>query len=198
MNLKQLGEDIIDDILADFPQFRKTGDAPSQPKFTPQPSSARPPIKIQGVEHEDFSQWLRSISQVRQALQDTMGSPKLSLSNCIKLYTEHNFKIDDYVKIHFPTTAVYPYREYDRDMQPARPDRGGTGWTGKMTSEEYTDLMKNIEKRGIEFPGLLEIGNGEGGNYKAILGEGNHRLRIALALNIDSYPLTFGYPGYRL
>jgi len=185
MDLKQLSEDIVDDILADFPQFRKTGDRPSQPKFTPQPSKARPPVKIQGVEHEGFSQYLRSVSQVRQALQDHLGTPKLSLSNCIKLYTDHNYKIDDYVIIHFPTTAIYQFREYDREMN--------DGWTGKLTSEEYTELMKDIEKKGISFPGILEIRHTGNSNYEALLGEGNHRLKIALALGIDSYPMSFSY-----
>lgn len=185
MKLTQIDEDIIDDILADFPQFKSRGVDP-QPKFTPAPSKARDPIKIQGAEHETFSQWLRSVEQVRQACQEKLGSPKLSLQNCIKLYTEHNLKIDDFVVIHFPTSSVYNYREYDRDLD-------DDGWTGKMTSEEYTTLMKSIQREGISNPGILEIVNRKGGDYEVILGEGNHRLKAAVALQINSFPLTFSY-----
>lgn len=185
MKFKQLGEDIVDDILADFPQFRQERTTPPQPKFKPQPSKARDPVKVQGVEHDSFSTWLRSVEQVRQACQDKLGSPKLSLRNCIKLYTEHNMKIDDFVVINFPTNSVYPFREYDREIE--------NGWSGKMTSEEYTELARDIKTNGIKNPGILEISNFKDGSYDVMLGEGNHRLKAAIDLNIDAYPLSFYY-----
>ena len=185
MKLTHLDEDIVDDILADFPQFRKERDIKAQPKFTPQPSKARDPVKVQGVEHETFSDWLRSVEQVRQACQDKLGTPKLTLENCIKLYTEHNLKIDDFVVIHFKTNTVYPFREYDRDLE--------DGWTGKLTSEEYKELMKSIQQEGINNPGIIEISNFKDGNYEVILGEGNHRLKAAIALGIDAFPVSFYY-----
>ena len=62
-----------------------------------------------------------------------------------------------------------------------------------MTSEEYTTLMKSIQREGISNPGILEIVNRKGGDYEVILGEGNHRLKAAVALQINSFPLTFSY-----
>lgn len=185
MKYTELGEDVIDDILADFPQFRSRG-VKSQPKFTPQPSKARPPVKVQGVEHDSFSDWLRSVEQVRQACQDKLGTPKLTLENCIKLYTEHNLKIDDYVVIHFPTNSVYPFREYDRELD-------SSDWTGKLTKEEYIELKKSIQEEGIQNPGILEISNFKDGTYEVLLGEGNHRLKAAVALGINAFPLSFYY-----
>ena len=189
MKAASLSEDIIDDILADFPQLRSRRGPDSenytQPKFTVQPSSAYDPVKIRGVDHESFAQWARSKDQVRLAIRDHLGSPKMSLENCIKLYTEHNIKIDDYVQIEFPTESVYPYREYDREMK--------DGWTGKLHQDEYIELMSDIKRKGIQQPGVLDIVNLKDGLYEVYLGEGNHRLRIARELGIKLYPLTFSY-----
>jgi len=184
MKAMELNEDIVDDILADFPQFKSRGDAPPRPKFTPQPSSARQPVKVRGIDHNSFSQWLRSKEQVRKAIQENLDTPKITLKNCIALYTEYNIKIDDFVILEFPIEAVYPYREYDRDMK--------DGWTGKMRQEEYTELMKNISTIGISNPGILEI-SANGADYEVQLGEGNHRLRIAKELGIEKYPVSFAY-----
>ena len=187
MKHTELGEDILDDILADFPQFRKDLPDTSPRKYPkPQPSRARQPVKVKGVKHESFSQWLRSVEQVRQALQEKLGTPKMSLENCIKLYTEHNIKIDDFVVIEFPPQDVYPFREYDRDID-------DKGWTGKMMQDEYTELMKSIQQNGIQQPGSLEISNFKDGNYEVLLGEGNHRLKVAMELGLKRYPLTFYY-----
>ena len=46
---------------------------------------------------------------------------------------------------------------------------------------------------GIKEPGILEITNLKGGKYEVILGEGNHRLRIAHQLGKDTFPLSFYY-----
>ena len=185
MRKEDLYEDVIDDILADFPQFQKRSNAPEWKPFTPQPSSAREPVQVKGIDHNSFAVWLRSKEQVRKAIQDNLGTPKMTLKNCISLYTEYNHKIDDFVVLNFPLKAVYPYREYDREMK--------DGWTGKMTQEEYNDLVKSIHLEGIKEPGILEITNLKGGKYEVILGEGNHRLRIAHQLGKDTFPLSFYY-----
>ena len=183
VNLRE-DDSIIDDILADFPQFIKTGNYDPQPKFTPQPSTAREPVKIQGIDHNSFAQWLRSKEQVRHAIQANLDTPKMSLKNCIALYTEYNIKIDDFVVLEFPIDVIFPYREYDRKMK--------DGWTGKMDQEEYTELMKNINKNGISNPGILTI-SANGADYEVQLGEGNHRLRIAEQLGLDKMPISFSY-----
>lgn len=184
MKLVDIREDIIDDIFSDFPTYKSSG-RPSTPLKEPPKSSSREPIKIKGINHESFAQWLRSEEQVRKALQDNLGTPKMTLKNCIALYTEYNIKIDDYVTLNFPTKDVYPYREYDREMK--------DGWTGKMDQEEYTGLMKDIKKNGIRNPGVLDIVNLKNGAYEVQLGEGNHRLRMAIALGIEAFPLHFYY-----
>lgn len=189
MKAVELREDdsIIDDILADFPQFKSRGDFPASTNFTPPPSSARDPIQVRGIDHNSFAQWLRNKEQVRQALQKNLNTVKITLKNCIALYTEYNMKIDDYVILDFPVDSVFPYREYDRNMK--------DGWTGKMSQEEYTNLMKDINKNGIKHPGIIEI-VGSGADYEVKLGEGNHRLSIAEKLGLEKFPLSFSY-SYR-
>jgi len=87
--------------------------------------------------------------------------------------------------LEFPVESVFPYREYDRDMK--------DGWTGKMDQEEYTNLMKDIQKHGIQEPSIIEIMSNGKGLYGVILGEGNHRLSIAQKLGKEKFPLTFSY-----
>ena len=100
-------EDILSDILNSFPQSKNI---PNKESTKSQPSRALTTIIIQGKVPDGFSQWLRSKEQVRQAIQDTMGTPKMSLENCIKLYTHHNIKIDDYVVIEFSPQSIHKYR----------------------------------------------------------------------------------------
>ena len=187
MNAAQLYEEpsIIDQIVGDFEVSSDSSDSAPRPKKIHTPvQTAKEPVKIQGIDHNSFAQWLRSKEQVRHAIQQNLETPKMSLKNCIALYTEYNIKIDDFVILEFPVESVFPYREYDRDMK--------DGWTGKMDQKEYTDLMKDVNKHGIKEPGILTI-SADGADYQVQLGEGNHRLRIAQKLGKEKFPLTFSY-----
>ena len=62
-----------------------------------------------------------------------------------------------------------------------------------MTQEEYAELVKDVATNGIQQPGILDIYNLKDGNYEVQLGEGNHRLKIALQLGIEKFPLSFSY-----
>lgn len=184
MNIGQLNEEpsVTDELLGSFSNLKAPDD--ELVTVTDRESSAREPIKIQGIDHNTFAQWLRSKEQVRHAIQKHLETPKMSLKNCIALYTEYNIKIDDFVTLNFPVKSVLPYREYDRDMK--------NGYTGKMSQNEYTNLMKDISKHGVKEPGILDI-SVNGADYQIQLGEGNHRLRIAEKLGIEKFPLTFSY-----
>ena len=187
MRFAQLNEEpsIVDQLIGDFEAPSDNGEqAPRSEKIQTPVRTAKEPVKIQGIDHNTFSQWLRSKEQVRHAIQEKLETPKMSLKNCIALYTEYNIKIDDFVILEFPVESVFPYREYDRDMK--------DGYTGKMDQEEYTDLMKDINKHGIKNPGILTI-SANGADYQVQLGEGNHRLRIAQKLGKEKFPLTFSY-----
>lgn len=184
MNQAELKTDILDQLLGDF---EGVGGNTSIPSATIRPSghTSYRPKRVQGVDHNSFAQWIRSKEGVRQALQEKLGTPKITLDNCIKLYTDYNIKIDDMVTLWFPTDDVKQYREYDRDMQ--------DGWTGKMTQEEYDALVADIGANGIKTPAILSISSIGGADYGVTLGEGNHRLRIAEQLGHELFSLTFSY-----
>jgi hypothetical protein len=69
-----------------------------------------------------------------------------------------------------PTEALIPYQEYDRDL----------------SSEYSTDLATHIENYGVHSPIILEynVDNGQ-----VHIGEGNHRLKIALQQGIEAVPV---------
>lgn len=184
MKQEELSTDIIDQLLADF---KGVDDSENTVPNATKPTSHTGwmPKRLWGVDHDGFSQWLRSKEQVRKALQEVNGNPKITLTRCIQLYTHYNMKIDEPVTMYFPLKDVHPYREYDRDMQ--------NGWTGKLTQGEYDELGADIEKNGIKEPGILHISAEGGANYTAYLGEGNHRLRIAGELGQEMFPLRFWY-----
>ena len=193
MRFAQLNEEpsIVDQIIGDFEA--PLDSAPRPEKIQTLPATSRDPVKIQGIDHNTFSQWLRSKEQVRHAIQEKLETPKMSLKNCIALYTEYNIKIDDFVILEFPIKAVFPYREYDRDIKDGSYTGRPGGWTGSKTSEEYTDMMKDIQKHGIKEPGIMDIIDLKGGMYAIQLAEGNHRLRIAGQLGMDKMPIRFSY-----
>ncbi len=188
MRFAQLNEEpsIVDQIIGDFETSSDNSESTPRPEQIQTPSStSREPVKIQGIDHNTFAQWLRSKEQVRNAIQKNLETPKMSLKNCISLYTEYNIKIDDFVILEFPVKSVFQYREYDRDIK--------DGYTGKMDQEEYTDLMKDIRKHGMKEPGILDIRDLKSGMYSVQLGEGNHRLRIAVQLGMNNMPIRFSY-----
>lgn len=184
MKQEELTSDILDQLLADF---KDVGD-----NVTPTPKATKPsshtgyrPKRLHGEDHDGFAQWLRSKEQVRKAINEYYGAPRITLTRCIQLYTLHNIKIDDPVILQFSVKEIKPYREYDRDMQ--------NGWTGKLTQAEYDELSADIKANGITTPVVLVISSEGGAEYTAHLGEGNHRLRIAGELGQELLPLTFSY-----
>lgn len=184
MKQEELSTDILDQLLADFKGSEEHETL--IPKATkPTSHTGYMPKRLHGIDHDGFSQWLRSKEQVRKALQDQFGKPSITLTRCIQLYTMYNMKIDEPVTLYFPLKDVKKYREYDRDMQ--------NGWTGKLTQAEYDELGADIEKNGIHTPGVLIISVVSGADYAAYLGEGNHRLRIAEELGQELFPLNFSY-----
>jgi len=178
--------DVLDQLLNDFESDH------TEHYMEPETTYAEPgshtsyrPQRVQGNDQTGFSQWINSKEEVRQNLQSKLGTPKITLDGCIKLYTDHNIKIDDPVVLWFPTADVAKYKEYDRNME--------NGWTGKMDQEEYDGLMQDIKANGIKNPGILDITNNGGAEYSVILGEGNHRLKIATELGQELFPLSFYY-----
>lgn len=143
-------------------------------------------VSVPGKSPEGFVEYMRSPSDVKEALQTHYNA--LTLDNIVKLFAEHNMVIADSVTLKIKTSALYPYREYDRD-----PDPNKQGWTGKMEGTEYEALRGDIEQNGITHPVMMELSRLPNGNVDVKLGEGNHRLRIARELDIPHMPVNFYY-----
>ena len=141
-------------------------------------------VTVKGVSPEHFAQYVRSKSELIDVLKDKYG--KGSIDHIVRLFAEHNILVADNVEINAPVNELYKYREYDRDMV--------NGWTGKATQEEYDDLKQQIAAEGIKQAATLDMTrNHDNGNVEVKLGEGNHRLKIARELGIDTMPLRFYY-----
>jgi len=181
-------DDILSDLISSFKDVGNQTPRPA-PKRIEDPgsqSTAYRPRKIKGVDHSgSFSQWIRSEKELRGLLNKYFGSPRLTLDNCIRLYTEHNYRIDDSMTLIFPIRQIDQYKEYDRDLV--------NDYTGKMTADEFEELKKDIQQTGIRDYGVLNVYRLGGAKYSAILGEGNHRLNIAKQLGIPVMPLKFYY-----
>ncbi len=61
-----------------------------------------------------------------------------------------------------------------------------------MKDKQMLDLMNDIKKNGQKEPGIIQIQR-KGANVGVLLGEGNHRLAIAIKLNIPKMTIRFSY-----
>jgi hypothetical protein len=142
---------------------------------------------VKGKKPEGFVEYLRSPQMVKEALAEHYPG-KATIDNIVRLFSEHNIAIADNVVLKGTPESLVPYREYSREST------NDWGWTGKLSGEEFEELKADIKENGIKNPGIFYMErNRNDGSVKAYLGEGNHRLRIALELGLKSYPLKFGY-----
>lgn len=140
---------------------------------------------VQGVEPKDFLQYLRSPEQIKEALREHYPN-SVQFSSIVNLFAEHNMAPADNVLLKVSPQSLIPFREYTRDSMDER------GWTGKMTGEEFEALKADIKENGIKEPGWFYMErNRSDWSVKAYLGEGNHRLRIALDIGLKSFPIKF-------
>lgn len=175
----------LDQLLSDFESDTVEYKTPKVHKDTHQYKAYRP-RNIKGVDHSgNWPQYIRSEKHLRSVLNEVYGSPQLTLEKCIKLFTDHYYKIDEMIVVDLPVKQLEKFKEYDRELV--------NDWTGKMTKEEHAELMKDIQQNGIQNYGTLSIYEKGGAQYSALLDEGNHRLGIALTLGIPVMPIKFNY-----
>jgi hypothetical protein len=148
--------------------------------------------RVTGKKPEDFATYLRSVNDIVAAVQEKYGDGvKPNLKLVIALFAHHNMVVADNVTVTVSPESLYPYREYDRNV---RTEDNGLRWTGKLTEEEYNELRDEIKRDGkIKNPVYLTLKRLSDGDLEVYLGEGNHRLRIAQELGLDSMPLKFVY-----
>ena len=144
----------------------------------PQESLADQAAQV-GIENVNPSAELKSV------LKEATGSPKITLRGIIDLFALHNYKLADNFQPDVPINELYNIREYDRELK--------GGFTGSNTEAEMEELEASIKRKGIKHYGSVNITRLKNGDVTAILGEGNHRLKIAKKLRIKTMPIMFFY-----
>lgn len=186
-------ESLIDDILADFDLDKETHDHTvakckddSYSKVCKNvetyQSKAYPPRVIKGTSDKMYPDYVRSEAELKAAIKEKLGSTELSVKNIALLYANHDIVPDDSFIVNLRVDDLFEYREYDRDIE--------HDFTGKMTSQEFAELKRSIEEHGIKHHGILRMVK-EDTDVEVILGEGNHRLKIARELGIETMPVGF-------
>lgn len=139
------------------------------------------PRKFSGTKPESsYPDWVRSESNTKALLDN-----KITLKGVIDLFAHKNIAVSDSVTLDIPVSELYKIREYDRNIK--------DNSTGTNTKEEYKELLKSIKRTGIQESGVVTIERLRNGNVTAILGEGNHRLRIAKLLKLKTIPIRFKF-----
>lgn len=108
---------------------------------------------------------------------------KVDIAHLAQIAIDHKFFLYDSEVLTLPSTDVWKYREYDRDL---------TGkWSGSNTQADVDELRQSIAKEGIRDPLTITI---DVADKEVYLGEGNHRLGLAIKeLNIKKVPVNFRY-----
>ncbi len=134
-----------------------------------------------------FKRYMRSEKQLKKVIGDNYSTHKITIERIAQLAANHKIILVDNIVLDFKTKDVWPWREYTRDL---------TGdWSGGNTKSEIDKLRKDIQKNGIKNPLMLHISRQDKG-VNVYLGEGNHRLGLALELGIPKVPVRFYYTGF--
>ena len=147
-------------------------------------------IITKGVPPEGFKEYMRSEQEVRNTIRKSFNKP-VTIETVLKIYAMENKLVDDSVFLKFPAKTLWKYREHDRNIFV---DRGKYEWNGMNTREYYNELKLDIMKNGIKEKLWMMVGRKKNGDVESYLGEGNHRLAIAMELDEKmEMPVYFRY-----
>lgn len=186
-------ENIIDDILSDFDLDKETHDHhvaqckdDSYSKVCKNvvryQNRAYPPRVIKGTSNKQYPDFVRSEAELREMIKEKLGEDDLTVKNIALLYANYDIAPADNFTVSLNVDDLFNYREYDREIE--------HDFTGKMTRAEFAELKASIEQHGITHNGILRMAKDDT-DVEVILGEGNHRLKIAKELGIESMPVSF-------
>jgi hypothetical protein len=181
----KINELFTDDMINDLSDL---GGSDLSPSITPRSHSQKryEPREYPGTKPSSHTKYIRSIQELKEVLEQLLGNDDVSLKNVVRLFADHNYAIDERVDLMLPTKDLYTVREWDRKMI--------DGNTGKNSQEEMDDLIADIKQNGIQSKSIITIARtNQYGDVSVILGEGNHRLSIAIELGISSMPVRFHY-----
>jgi hypothetical protein len=186
--MKPVQEDFLGQIVSEY-----SAEVPSKPvgsltKYSPPPS--KPVGKLSKYSPENK----REPSTLFIGKGDEQGFKKYvreapdgvtKIKDVATMYGKENKAYSDNVTLSVGVEDLYKIREYDRNIK--------NGTTGLRTKEEYESLKESIKKEGIKTPLVVTLKKNEMGDVSAIVGEGNHRIRIARELGITHLPVEIKY-----
>lgn len=177
--------DILGDILNDFPDVGDNKKIQPATKSTPTNKPNRVLFKGQPRDKLPFSSYIRSYDDLRDTLKEKFGNSNITVENIANLFALYNIMIDERLIIELNIDDLKQYREWERELV--------DDWTGKMTGEEYAALKADIQKNGIKQRGVLDLSREGNGDALAYLGEGNHRMKVAISLGLKKFPVALYY-----
>lgn len=177
-----LSDGILDDIVKDFPNQPKKKNIRVIKDVPRRRHAAR---KFSGQKVDEFSYWIRSESELKKQIKEKLGNSKITLKGVIDLLAYHNMKVDERIRPQIAIKDLYTIREWDRKLI--------NGFTGKNTTEDMEKKRKKYAKNGIKNAGVVDLRRLRNGSVTAILGEGNHRVKLGLEIGIKTMPIIFMY-----
>ena len=186
-NFKELREGMLDDFVSDFESLN-ADQLEIKYNVLVKAQKRYKPRKYSGSKKSGEDSWVKYVrgpEELKELLSEHQGTSKITLDGIIKLFAENYKAIDERYRPELSVKDIYNVREYDRKLI--------NGFTGTNNAVELADLEASIKKEGIKQPGIITIERQKNGSVTVILGEGNHRLSLALKLGIRTMPIRFHY-----
>jgi len=162
---------VLDDILGSFDSDSQESQLPKAP-----PPTNIPPRIIQAPKQDKFVDYYYGM-ELKKLLR---GEP-ITIKNIAELYAFDYMAPRDSVTLNLSVDDIAKYKEYDitREQEP----------------ERWGKLYSSIKANGVQTAGTIildRIHNGSNaGSVGVLLGEGNHRLAISIALGLKTMPINF-------
>jgi len=176
-------DDILGDILNDFPDVEYKQDNPIAKKTTTANKPNR--VKFRGTTNPPRSSYIHSHEDLKTTLQEKFKNTNVTVENITNLFAIHNIILERSLVLEFGVADLKQYREWERELI--------DGYTGSLSTDDYLKLKADIQKNGIKQHGVLDMVREDNGGVSVYLGEGNHRMKVALSLGFEKFPATIGY-----
>lgn len=148
-------------------------------------SEARSSVTIRAKKPEGFVEYMRSIRDLKNALQEHTGSSKVTILSLGQLFAQHNIAAADNLgQFSFNVKELLRYTEFDR-----RPNRSQAS-----AEQDYWDSLKDsIKKHGVKDYGVVTFKRHSNGSVEIYVSEGNHRVAIADEVGIKAMNMNLYY-----
>ncbi len=175
-------ENILNDLVNSFPDIeQKNSSSIQQPPNQNKPNH----VVFHGKKDLPMSSYVRGMEDLKETLQEKFGNSEITVENIANLFALYNIIIVDSIALELDVNDLKQYMEWSRDLV--------DDWSGKMTTTEFNKLKSDIQQNGIKNYGVLDLRRLSNGDIEVYLGEGNHRMKVALNIGIEKFPVRLYY-----